>query len=47
MATKFEMKDLEGLKGFLEIEVARSQRGIFISQWKYILNLLSEVGMLE
>jgi hypothetical protein len=47
LATKFEMKDLEGLKYFLGIEVARSKQGIFISQRKYVLDLLSEVGLLE
>lgn len=41
------MKDLGGLKYFLGIEVARSQRGIFLSQQKYILDLLSKAGMLE
>ncbi len=31
---------------FLEIEVARSDTRIFISQRKYILDLLDEIGML-
>ena len=35
------------LKYFLEIEVARSKEGIFVSQHKYVLNLLKEVGKLE
>jgi hypothetical protein len=47
LATKFEMKNLGGLKYFLGIEVARSKQGIFLSQRKYILDLLSEVGLLE
>lgn len=42
-----EMKNLGGLKYFLGIEVARSRRGIFLSQQKYILDLLCEVGMLD
>jgi hypothetical protein len=47
LATEFEMKNLGGLKYFLGIEVARSKQGIFLSQRKYILDLLTEVGMLE
>ena len=31
---------------FLGIEVARSKHGIFISQIKYVLDLLHEIGML-
>lgn len=41
------MKNLGGLKYFLGIEVARSKQGIFLSQRKYILDLLSKVGLLE
>ncbi|XP_021815544.1 uncharacterized protein LOC110758063 [Prunus avium] len=40
------MKDLGDLKYFLGIEVARSTTGIFLSQRKYILDLLTETGML-
>lgn len=40
------MKQLGDLKYFLGIEVARSKHGIFLSQRKYILDLLSETGML-
>jgi hypothetical protein len=47
LATEFEMKNLGGLKYFLGIEVARSKKGIFLSQQKYILDLLCEVGMLD
>jgi len=41
------MKNLGGLKYFLGTEVARSKQGIFLSQRKYILDLLSEVGLVE
>ena len=44
---EFEMKDLGRLKYFLGIEVLRSNRGIFISQRKYVLDLLAEAGMLD
>ncbi|XP_057984606.1 uncharacterized mitochondrial protein AtMg00810-like [Hevea brasiliensis] len=46
LAQEFEIKDLGMLKYFLGIEVARSDKGIFISQRKYILDLLEETGML-
>ncbi|KAL6321217.1 hypothetical protein AAG906_016251 [Vitis piasezkii] len=47
LASKFEMKNLRGLKYFLGIEVSRSKRGIFLCQRKYILDLLTEVGLLD
>jgi hypothetical protein len=46
LATEFEM-NLGGLKYFLGIEVARSNQGIFLSQRKYVLDVLTEVEMLE
>ena len=47
LATEFEMKNLGGLKCFLGIEVVRSKQGIFLSQRKYVLDILTKVGMLE
>ena len=44
---EFDMKDLGRLKYFLGIEVLRSNQGIFISQRKYILDLLAETGLLD
>jgi hypothetical protein len=46
LAKEFEMKDLGALRYFLGIEVARSRHGIFLSQQKYVLDLLTETGML-
>ena len=47
LATKFEMKDLGQLKYFLGIKVARSKHGVLLSQRKYVLDLLTETGMLD
>jgi len=47
LATYFEMKNLGEIKYFLGIEVARSREGILLSQRKYVLDVLTEVGMLE
>jgi Reverse transcriptase (RNA-dependent DNA polymerase) len=47
LSNEFEMKDLDGLKYFLRIEVVRSKEDISISQRKYVLDLLSETGMLD
>ena len=44
LAKVFEIKELRRLKYLLGIEVAHSKRGIFVSQQKYVLNLLQEIG---
>jgi len=41
------MKDLGELKYFLGIEVLRSNKGIFISQRKYIMDLLAKTEMVD
>nr|KYP41329.1 Copia protein [Cajanus cajan] len=46
LATQFEMKDIGKLRYFLGIEVVYSKKGIFISQKKYVLDLLKETGKL-
>ena len=44
--TQFHTKDLGVLKYFLGVEVTRSKQGIFLSQRKYVLDLLTETGKL-
>ena len=41
---QFHTKDLGMLKYFLDVEVLRSKHEIFLSQRKYVLDLLSETG---
>lgn len=47
MAREFEVKDLGAWRYFLGMEFARSKKGIFVSQRKYVLDLLEETGMLK
>ncbi|GKC37988.1 ribonuclease H-like domain-containing protein [Tanacetum coccineum] len=46
LKSKFIIKDLGKLKYFLGIEVIDTDKGICLNQRKYVLNLLSEYGML-
>jgi hypothetical protein len=46
LSKEFEVKDLGQLRYFLGIKIARSPKGIVLSQRKYVLDLLSETGML-
>ena len=41
---EFVIKNLGRMKYFLGIEVAHSQNGVIVSQQKYILDLLAEIG---
>ena len=47
LSRSFEVKDLGNLHYFLGIEVAYSAQGIYLSQRKYVLDLLAETGMLS
>jgi hypothetical protein len=46
LGKQFEVKDLGQLRYFLGIEVAHGAEGIVLSQRKYVLDLLTETGML-
>ncbi|XP_019086215.1 PREDICTED: uncharacterized protein LOC109126808 [Camelina sativa] len=45
MSQCFHMKDLGILKYFLGIKVSRAQEGIYLSQRKYALDIISECGL--
>ena len=47
LAKAFEIKDLGILRYFLGIEVVRSSKGVFLSQRKYVLDLLKETRILD
>jgi hypothetical protein len=47
LSKEFEVKDLGQLKYFLGIEIARSSKGIVLSQRKYVLDLLNETELLQ
>ena len=44
---KFALKDLGRLKYFLGIELATSQKGLFLNQRKYVLDLLKDANLVD
>ncbi|KAK9059484.1 hypothetical protein SSX86_020186 [Deinandra increscens subsp. villosa] len=46
LQSQFQISDLGRLRYFLGIEVSRSPQGILLSQRKYVLDMLSECGLL-
>ena len=46
LSKEFEIKDLGYRRYFLGMDIARTRHGIFVSQRKYVLDLLKETGML-
>lgn len=40
------MKNLGSLKYFLDIEVARNATSLYLTQQKYVLDIVSETGLL-
>lgn len=45
LTSKFHIKDLGNLKYFLKVKVSQSRKGIFLSLRKYVLDLLTETGL--
>lgn len=46
LTNEFDIQDLGQLKYFLEMEVFRNKTSFLVSQKKYILDLLTEIGLL-
>lgn len=46
LATHFHMKDLGPVNYFLGLEIERSNAGFFVSQRKYVMDLIKEFRML-
>lgn len=46
MDEKFKIKDLGNLNYFLGIEVGRSEKGLFLNQRKYAMEVIASAGLL-
>lgn len=47
LQNSFKLKDLGHLKHFLDLEIAYSKQGIFLSERTYCLSLLEDIGFLD
>ena len=47
LSQQFEMKDLGHLSYFLGLEITHSTNGLYITQAKYVSNLLSRAGLTD
>lgn len=47
LSKSFRMKDLGDLTYILGLEISRSQDGFFVSQKKYVMDILKEFGMIN
>lgn len=47
LSSQFHMKDLGELRYYLGLEIARSSQGIFLSQRKYVLDMLQDYDILK
>ena len=43
----FQMKDLGNLRYFLGLEITQSKHDIFLSQRKYVMDILKDLGLLN
>ena len=46
LVREYEIKDLGALRYFLSMDFAKSKKAIFVSQRKYVLDLLEEIDLL-
>ena len=47
LASQFQMKDMGRLRYFLGLEIDRCVDGLFLSQRKYVMDILAEYGMVN
>lgn len=45
LASCFKIKDLGPLKYFLDLELTRSEKGIYVNQHKYSVDIIKDIGL--